>query len=240
MKRNIKNLILLLFLLFSVNSALCYTLTSDELENIVKSEVENQIKSDILNYSTDYKIDVYNIPKTPVVTAESSLPKVEVIAQDNSFKINSYKRVIIKNSKDNIIKSFPINVKVAIFKEVLCAKEQIPFNSEINQENSYMLKKDISKYLDRTIDTPLNSMISSKIYQKDEIILKTQTKQKAVMVKNSTIDIIFLSSKGLKITLEGKALNDGAIGDVILVRSNKYNKTYSATINSAKQATVRI
>ena len=65
-------------------------------------------------------------------------------------------------------------------------------------------------------------------------------KQKALVLKDSCVDIIFLSSKGLKITLQGKALKEGAMGDTILVRSNKYNKIYNATVSSSNEVTVRI
>jgi len=59
------------------------------------------------------------------------------------------------------------------------------------------------------------------------------------VLKNSSIDIIF-ESKNMNIKLRGKALNDGAKGDRILVKSDKYNKTYNAIIKSENEVIVRI
>ena len=53
------------------------------------------------------------------------------------------------------------------------------------------------------------------------------------------VDIVF-EGNGVQITLRGKALTEGAIGDIIPVRSEKYNKTYSAKIDSNSKVTVRI
>ena len=58
-------------------------------------------------------------------------------------------------------------------------------------------------------------------------------------LKNSNIDIVF-QSKNLNIKVRGKALKEGALGDKILVRSEKYNKTYTGTIKSANEVVVRI
>lgn len=240
MKKSIRNLILFLILALSSKCAFCYTLNYAELEGIVKKKVESEIKSDVLKYSSDYKINITGIPQTSIITNENTIPNVVILSQDNTFKPVSFKRVLIKDSKNNIVKTFAINTRVLIYKEVLCANSQIPFNSEINSSNTILQKKEISRYLDKTLDKLDNTMISSRNYQKDDIILLNQTKSKSVVLKNSTVDIVFISPKGLRITLQGKALNDGAIGDIIAVRSNKYNKTYSAKINSATEVTVRI
>ena len=82
-------------------------------------------------------------------------------------------------------------------------------------------------------------IISKRNYQKGNIILSTGTKAKSSILKNSSIDIVFIS-KGLNIKLRGKALKDGAIGETILVKSDKYNKTYTATVKSENEVIVRI
>ena len=40
--------------------------------------------------------------------------------------------------------------------------------------------------------------------------------------------------------MQGYALKDGAIGEVIPVKSDRYNKTYSAMVNSTNEVIVRI
>ena len=65
-------------------------------------------------------------------------------------------------------------------------------------------------------------------------------KEKSVVVKNSMVDVVFLSDRGLKIKLQGKALKEGAIGEAIPVRTNTYNKTYNAIVHSSSEVIVRI
>ena len=173
-------------------------------------------------------------------TGENSKPKVEVLSQSPKFQPSSIKRVVIKNSNGTILKTFALSVKISIFKEVLVASEIIQFNQEISFRNCKIEKREISKYLDRTFTNVPQNLIAKRNYQKGAMILNDGLGEKSAILKNSTIDIIFLSDKGLMIKLQGRALKDGAIGEKILVRSDKYNKVYSATVNSANEVTVRI
>lgn len=240
MKNKIKNLILFLILLLGLSPAYSYTLTYDELNNYIVNFEKNEIKKQTTKYSSDFEINVTGILNDKIETQDLSFPKIEIISQDPSFRINSYKRVVIKDSKNNIIKSFPINVQTRIYKQVLTASEVIPFGSEINSLNTKLERREISKYLGKTLDSIGQNQITTRNYQKGAIILSSYLKEKSSVLKNSTVDIIFLSSKGLNIKIQGHALNEGAIGDTILVRSDKYNKTYNAKIISSNEVTVRI
>ena len=60
-----------------------------------------------------------------------------------------------------------------------------------------------------------------------------------LFVKNSNIDIVF-QSKAMNIKIKGIALKEGSIGDTILVRSDKYNKTYTGIVKSENEVMVRI
>lgn len=229
MKSVIKSLIV--FLLFAVFSqaAFCYTLTYDELNKIIVDKIKKETKY------PDCKISVSGIPYEKIITNETVAPRVEIVSQGPNFK-----RVTIKDSFNNTIKAFSINVQTLIYQNVLVAASQIPFGAEINSSNTTIERKEISRYLDKVYFSPLNGVSASRNYPKGSMILTNGVKQKPVVLKNSTINITFLSQKGLKITVEGKALNDGAQGDTILVRSNKYNKTYNAVVSSNREVTVRI
>ncbi len=229
-----KNLIIFAILTLGAQCAFCYSLTYDELQKTIQSKIKQQTNFD------DFSIKISGIPYEKITTADPAFPKIEIISQNQTFQPNSFKRVIVKDSKNNIVKSFSINVQTFIYKKVLTANSQIPFGMGLNASNTTIERKEISRYLDKVLfDLPKDS-IASRNYPKGAIILSNGVKQKAVMLKNSTIDIVFLSQKGLKITVQGKALKDGALGETILVKSDKYNKTYNAIVNSNRQATVRI
>ena len=239
MKKQIKNLILFLILAFSSNASFCYTLTQTELKEDILKQITPEISAQVAPYSTDFKILITGLSQNPIITNEIAKPKIEIISQNNGFSANQYKRILIKNSTDATIKAFPINVQTQVFAPVLVANETIQFNQTINELNTKIEKREISKYLDKTYFSIPKDIQSNRNYPKGSIILAQHTKQKALVLKNSSIDIIF-ESKNMNIKLRGKALNDGAKGDRILVKSDKYNKTYNAIIKSENEVIVRI
>ena len=111
--------------------------------------------------------------------------------------------------------------------------------SVINSQNAHLEKADILKYHNKVLTHFEDNLIAKRNYQKGNVIIADYAKPKAQISKNSNVDIVFLS-KGVRIKLQGKALKDGNIGDTILVRSEKYNKIYSAKVNSSNEVVVKI
>lgn len=231
--------ILIVFLAIC-QSAYCYNLSSTEVQQEVFKEVDKEAKQNLEKYSAEYKIELSQVPFSSFETMEAQKPRIEVVSQDFKFQPNSVKRIVIKNSNGTILKTFAMSVKISVFKEVLVAKDLIQFNQELNYSNCTLEKREISKYLDKTISKMPQNIIAKRNYPKGAVILDNALGEKSIVLKNSTIDIIFLSQKGIMIKLQGRALKDGAIGDKILVRSDKYNKVYTAVVNSANEVTVRI
>ncbi len=242
-KKIIKNLIFTFFALMTINAGHCYTLNYNELYSNIYSNVYCEIKQNISKYSSDFEIKLTGIPKEAIYTNDATKPKIEIISQNpqgNTFSPNLYKRIYIKDSKNNIIKSFPINIQTKVYKEVLIANEIIPFGVEINSNNTELKRCEISRNLTNVLIEIPKGLISKRNYQKGSMILANSVKAQSIVLKNSLINIRFLSAAGLEIKLQGLALKDGAVGEIILVKSQKYNKTYNAVVDSASQVTVKI
>lgn len=240
MKRVLKNLILFLTLVLTTQGAFCYCLTYDNLNSIIKTKALNEAKKTLSSYNADIKINIQGIVKENIITKDNSIPKVELIGQDSTFNPNSYKRVVVKDGNNNVVRVFNINVQTLVYKDVLVANEQIPFNGEINSKNTILSKKEISRFLGNTYSSYISNSVAKRNFPKGSIILANGVKEKSVIAKNSMVDIVFLSNKGLRIRLQGKALKEGAIGEAIPVRSNTYNKTYNAIVHSSSEVIVRI
>ena len=240
MKKTIKNLILFLIMATATQCAFSYTLTNEELNKAIYFEAEKDIKQKLSTYSTDYKINITGIPYGNIVSKENIAPKVELKAQNPEFRPNSFVRVVVKDSKNNILKAFSINIQTLVYKNVLVAKDIISYNSEINDTNSKIERKEISKYLSKVLTQMPKEAVANKNYQKESLILADCIKQKASILKDSIVDIVFLSDKGLRIKMQGKALKEGTIGETITVRSDKYNKIYNAKVSSSSEVVVRI
>ena len=136
MKTIIKNLIFTLCLIISCQGAFGYVLTYEQLNNYLEKQITSEIKQSISQYSNDYKININGIIRENIITNELNPPKIEIISQDSTFKPNLYKRIVIKDSTNKIIKSFPINVQTSIYKNVLVAIDVISYNKEINSNNT--------------------------------------------------------------------------------------------------------
>lgn len=239
MKKQLKNLMLFLIFALSSNAAFCYVLTSDELKNELNKKINFQLKEQLKNYSSDYKFQIVGISNENIIVNENQKPKIELISQNNSFSQNQYKRVLIKNSNNQTIKAFPINVQTFVYKDVLVANSIIPYNQEINSTNTTIEKREISRFLGKTYSGVQNDLISTRNYSKGSIITSQYTKTKSAILKNSIVDIVF-QAKGMNIKLKGVALKEGSIGETILVRSQQYNKTYNAVVLSQNEVMVRI
>ena len=239
MTKQIKNIILFLILALSTNASFCYTLTPQELKEEISAKVNSQIKEQLKNYSSDFKINITGIPATAINTSEVQKPKIEVISQNNSFQANSFRRVMVRNSDGSLVKAFPITIQTRVYADVLVAKEIIGYNEAITGKNSQIERKEISRYLGKTYSNFRNDLISKRNYQAGIVIVANYVKEKSCIMKNSNIDIVF-QSKAMNIKIKGIALKEGSIGDTILVRSDKYNKTYTGIVKSENEVMVRI
>ena len=84
------------------------------------------------------------------------------------------------------------------------------------------------------------NFVASRSIVSGSVILSNYVKLKPLVTKNSDIDIVFKSNNGLIIAVKGKALKDGGLGEKILVKSDKYNKIYNATVETQSSVVVKI
>ena len=234
MKKTIKNLIFILTLVI-YQSAFCYTLTSNELNKIIYNKINSETKKELGN--VEFKLNI-NAQLHDVVTNETTAPQVQ-ISSSGGFNPVSYRRVIIKDSKGNVIKTIPVNIHTLIYMNVLVANENINYDKKIDLENTKFEKREVSKCYERVITELSDNIVASRNILKGNIIQKNSIKQKPIIEKNQNVDIVF-QGKGMQITMQGKALNEGAYGDKVLVRSDKYNKIYTAKVNSNSKVIVRM
>ncbi len=257
-KRNINLFKYFIFVsaIFMAFSPITYaqTLKKDEIYNAIYNKIDSEIKNELQNYSNDYKITILGSINHDIITNQANLLKIEITNPNptNTFHPIETRKVTIKDNSNNIIKTFLVSIKTEVYDEVLTAAKTIPYNQKITLNNTKLEKKEISKYLGKTLKSLDNEIIAATNYQIGSVILKSQnpkniqnieniknTQKDIIISKNSDIDIVF-ESKGINIKLRGKALKDGAIGDTILVRAQNYNKTYNAKVKSSNEVIVRI
>ena len=237
--KTIKSLISLFILALSVSSVSAYTLSRENLEAQIKTQIKIQAQKQVDDLGGgEIEVRILNMPQGNIETKNK--PTIKVDSNNNGFLSRDLKRVSIYDG-NTFIKSFPISVNTLVYRDVLCANNPIVREQNITISNSSVKRSEIGQYLGQTIDTfPKNPLVATRNIQKGTVILKNYVKSKPDVLKDSTINIIFKSKDNLKITIDGKALKEGSIGDNILVKSLKYNKIYNATVSNKNEATVRI
>ena len=60
------------------------------------------------------------------------------------------------------------------------------------------------------------------------------------MLKNAIVAVHFKTESNLNIVVEGIALNQGSIGDVIQVKNRRMNKTYTGTVVGENKVEIQI
>lgn len=236
MKKVFKILILFFILAFNMQSVFSSTLTYGEIENIINLKIKSEFQK-LLN-TNDFEIKITGIPNT-IIKSDKQI-KIDINSQGNTIiNPNIYKRVVVKTSDGKTLSNFPINIELKVYKKVLTASKNITLNQEITPQNTTLERKDVTRFYDKTLDKLELNYIAKRNYSKGTMILKNSISKKPDITKDSTIDIVFVS-KNLSVKLLGKALKSGAIGEIIPVRSEKYNRIYNAKINSQNEVLVRI
>lgn len=234
-----KILILTIILGTALNVALAQSMSEEELKMHIIEQIKQQSQKQIEPLGGgEIQVKILNMPQGDIKTKNETVIKVE--SNTNNFLYRDIKRVSIYDG-NTFVKSFPISVNTLVFREVLCATNPIARDQNISISNSTLKKAQIGEYIGQTIDSnPKNALVATRNIPKDTPILKHYVKSKPDVIKDSTINIVFKSNGDLKITVDGKALKEGSIGDNILVKSIKYNKVYRATVSNKNEATVRI
>ena len=158
-------------------SAFCYTLKSDELNKIIFNKINTDTKKQL--GKTEYKINIQG-SINDVIINDTEAPKVE-ISSNGSFNPVSYRRVTIKDSKGNIVKTFPLNIRITIYEDVLIAADAIGFGKNIDTTNTKIEKRDITKYYDKVMTHLPENAVASKNIIKGNVIQKSFIKNKAVI-----------------------------------------------------------
>lgn len=238
--KNFYSKILILFLFLALSApAFSQTLSREEIEAQIIEQIKVLTQKQIEPLGGgEIEVKILNMPQGDITTKNKALIKVE--SNTNGFLSRDLKRVSIYDG-ETFVKSFPISVNTLVYKDVLCAINPITREQNISRSNTAIKRAQIGEYIGQTIDTnPKSALVASRNIPKGSPVLKSYVKSKPDVLKDSTINIVFESMGNLRITIDGKALKEGSIGDNILVKSSKYNKVYRAVVSNKNEATVKI
>lgn len=215
-----------------------YELRKSELEKIVINEVATQSAKQLQKFGQyEIEVKVVNLP-VEEITKTAQKPTIKIESNFDKFMQYDIKKITIIDGTAQ--RSIPVNVKIAVYKDVLAAKEFITQFQLVNHSNTYIKRLDVANNIENVMDSLPGVLVASKNIAKDAPVLLTQTKQKPDIVRNSNVKIFFTQGDELTIELGGTAMKEGKLGDIITVKNAKYNRIYTATVVGENKVEVKL
>ena len=234
----LKNLIIVICLLYAVLSVEAQTVTSAQ----VKAQIASQLTESYKKQYTDADVQV-KIMATPF--AEIQLPdgKVTYKITQGADKIipRDIKRVDVYVN-DAFVRTLNLPAQTSVYKEVLVASDYINREQAITKETTEVKKIDISMKMDYVLTDRVleKEMSAKKAFQKGEVIDKRFVKMRPDVARNGDVRIYFVSNGAVMITIDGTAMADGMYGDYINVENKNYKKVYTGKVIGENRVLVNI
>lgn len=211
-----------------------FVATSVEAQTLTRAQIQKSISSEIVKTyraytDADLEVSVNNLPFTSVELRDGRV-SYKVTSNQDMFMARDIKRVqIFVNGQ--LAKSFAAPVQVKAYKNVLVAREYIDRDSAITALNTKVERREISNILDNVLtqNRLASEMFSKKVYRENEVIDKRFVKRQPDVTRNDEVVALF-KSKDITISVSATSLSDGMIGDYVLLKSAKYNKSYRGKV----------
>lgn len=231
-------ILLILLLGATASKAFAYNLTEDMVREVIIKEVKKEAQK-----YTDGEVDVKiaSMIFTGLKTKSEKAPEIKIVSTQQRFMYRDIKRVMILDG-GVCLSSFPVNVTTLVYKDVVVAKDYVNQGEVITGANTQVKRAQVGEYLDKVMLEldPLKPAIATRSLAADSVILKSYIKSKPDIVRNSAVNLLFVSDDGLKIEMDGLAMGEGNIGDLVLVKNTRYNKVHSGYITGKNEVSVKI
>ena len=221
------------------------------LHNIAQSQVisaegfkvlvKNQIQADLRKYNLENtEVNIGNVPVSQITLPDGEI-SVEVISNSNGTAPKEYKKINILVNGTNA-RTLYVQAEIKAFKNAAVAKEMIQRDKAITLQSVEFKKVDVLKHINTALSEEdiARGLVSKKVFYPGEIISKNFTAMRPDVLKNAIVAVHFKTESNLNIVVEGIALNQGCIGDVIQVKNKKFNRIYTGTIVGANKIEIQI
>ncbi|GBF23293.1 flagellar basal body P-ring biosynthesis protein-like protein [Candidatus Gastranaerophilus sp. (ex Termes propinquus)] len=238
MTKLLKLSLIILSLFALAGGAFAYQLSVDE----VKNEIIEQVTKEAKSYTQgDIEVIITGMVFSGLKTQGEKAPYIKVISNQKRFMHKDIKRVVISDGKE-VLASFPVNVTVLVYKDVLVARGPIASFAVVTPSNSELRRMEVGLHIQKVITEAegAKQLIATRNFSDGALILKPYTRSKPDIVRNTGVNLVFYSNEGMNIQMEGVALGEGNVGDTVLVRNTRYNKVHSGTIVGENEIMVRI
>jgi flagella basal body P-ring formation protein FlgA len=137
--------------------------------------------------------------------------------------------------------SLYIPVKVSILKTVLLTKKALRKGDKINSEDLYQAEMDAQRLKQGyfTNAKELTGLVCKRDIAPDTAVNPYNIELERVVLKGQEVSIV-ASQGNLKISMDGIAMSDGVLGDVIKVKNTKSKRIIEAQVTGKKMVAVTL
>ncbi len=237
MKNIIKTILITSIILSTASVCSAQVISADKF----KSLVAKQAQKDLLKYDVDEsEVTVGHLPVDSFTLPDGKVT-VEIVAGSNNLTAREFKKInLYVNGKYARTYYAPIETKA--FKYVAVAKEMIPRDKVVPLQAVEFKKMNVVGNLNNTVSMNdiAKELVATKVFYPGEMITKRYTMAKPDVVKNAMVTVNFRAGSDLNVSVEGTALMQGNIGDMIQVKNKRYNKIYTGEVIGINQVLVQI
>lgn len=227
---------ILSFFLFFASTGL-FSEPSQSLE-LLKNKVEQYVLNELSNY-TEGKIQV---------TADAIDPRLSLkICDDNKLEVfNPYQTPVlntntmgIKCLEENNHWTLYIPIKVTVSKSVLVAKRALPKGTKINNMDIYQTELDVQKLKQGyfTNNKEIIGLVCKHDIAPNHPLTPYNIELAKLVHKGEQVSII-ASNDNLTISMDGIAMNEGAMDDTIKVKNLSSKRIIEARVTGNKKVKV--
>jgi flagella basal body P-ring formation protein FlgA len=235
MKKTLR-LILIILLAFGAIKVDAQTIHDASVKSIISKQVVEHYKK-----YTDAQLsaEVVGLPFKDLDLPEGKVT-FEVRPTSDKFVPRDLEKVLVYVN-GSYIKTFNAPVVIKAYENVLVASCVITREQAVNQKVASIEKKEVSNHLAYALTQKdlSKDIVAKKYFAKGEVIDRRFVKLRPDILRNSEVTVFF-STNGLSISIDGKALSDGAIGDTICIMNKSYNRIYKGTVIGENKVLVKI
>jgi flagella basal body P-ring formation protein FlgA len=195
--------------LVSINLYSKSTFSGERLKQACLNYIYSMVGNDA-EVSISDKIEDQNFDESGIVA--------NCFGEEKSLKGNCY--IIIEFHQNGFLKRrLQIPVRVRLFNEVATAVKTIFRGEAVKAENISLEKKEVTNYTDIDL-MPVDEIIGKKArnnISEGSIITRLSLESEKTINRGDKVKIV-VEAGAIRISATGEALQDGAIGDMILVK----------------------
>ena len=219
------------------NAAYSQTLSDTQFKSLVAKQAEK----DLEKFNVDEaKVTVGHLPVSSFELPDGKV-SVEIVSSSNSLTAREYKKVNIKVN-GVYARTYYVPLETQAYKYAVVAKEVIQRDKVITPQAVELKKVNVIGNLGNTLN--LNDIskevVAVKVFYPGDLVTKRYTKSKPDVVKNAMVTVNFKTGANLNIAVDGIAVTQGNVGDIIQVKNKRYNKIYTGEVTGTNQVLVQI